>query len=109
MTDTSHTRSEAAVAGEGASWPGLEWLAEEIGELSTVISKISDGNGGPAILREELMARMGTVRAAIEFTVSHNSLNWEVVNQRRDRQRSLYEAEHARARQAPPGGAPAAR
>lgn len=92
MTDTASGAGTAADHGEGGGWPGLSFLAEEIAELGTVIGEITGSGRRDVLLRERLAARLGELRAAIDFTVSRNALDWEAVNRRRDQQRSHYEA-----------------
>jgi hypothetical protein len=102
MTDTASGTRTGTDHGEGDGWPGLSFLAEEIAELGTVIGEITGSGRRDVILRERLVARLGELRAAIDFTVTRNALDWEAVNRRRDRRRSHYESLYARAPQ-PPG------
>jgi hypothetical protein len=93
VTDTAS--GTAADLGEGESWPGLSFLSEEIAALSALIGEITGGGRRDVVLRERLVARLGELRAAIDFTVTRNALDWEAVNRRRDRQRAHYESLHA--------------
>ena len=96
MTDSG------AGPGHGERWPGLPLLAEEIAELGLAIGEIAGSGRRDAVMRERLIARLGALRAAIDFTVSRSALDWEAVNRQRDRQRARYETLHPRAPQ-PPG------
>ena len=105
------------------TWPGLSRLAADAAQIVRVACTIM-GNGGDtrpeaetAGLRESLQEELGDLRAAIDYVIGKNALDWDAVNRRRDRRRSLYErgtddgraqprAQHARSR---PGLARAAR
>lgn len=103
MTDTASGTPNSAVRAEDHGWPGLSCLTEEIAELGTVIGKIAGSSGRDAILREHLIARLGALRAAIDFTATRNGLDWEALNRRRDRQRTRYESLYSQAPQDGPG------
>jgi hypothetical protein len=80
------------------TWPGLATLAADAAQVVEVVSAII-GNGndtGPdaARLRESLQDQLGDLRAAIDYVISKNALDWNAVNRRRDRQRSRYERDH---------------
>lgn len=102
MTEIASGAGTAADHGENGGWPGLSFLAEEIAELGTVIGEIAGSGHRDVLLRERLAIRLGELRAAIDFTATHNALDWENLNRRRDRQRAHYEALYAQAPQ-PPG------
>jgi NTP pyrophosphatase (non-canonical NTP hydrolase) len=82
-------------------WPGLSRLAEEAAEVLQVVGKII-GGGGDDIhddgtdLRESLQDELGDLRAAIDYVVRKNCLDWDAVNRRRDTKRTLYEREEGR-------------
>lgn len=101
MTDTASGTGTGTDRGDDDGWPGLSCLAEEMAEFGTVIGEITGGGRRDVILRERLIARLGALRAAIDFTVTRNALDWQAVNQRRDRQRARYESLYARAPQSP--------
>jgi hypothetical protein len=104
------------------TWPGLSRLAADAAQVVRVACTIM-GNGGDTLheaetagLRESLQEELGDLRAAIDYVIGKNALDWDAVNRRRDRRRSLYERgtddrahardQHARSR---PGLARAAR
>jgi hypothetical protein len=85
------------------TWPGLATLAADAAQVVEVVSAIT-GNGddtGPdaARLRESLQDQLGDLRAAIDYVIGKNALDWNAINRRRDRKRSRYERDH---RPAPP-------
>jgi hypothetical protein len=85
------------------TWAALATLAADAAQVVEVVSAII-GNGndtGPeaARLRESLQDQLGDLRAAIDYVISKNALDWNAVNRRRDRKRSRYERDH---RPAPP-------
>lgn len=77
------------------TWPGLAMLAADAAEVVRVVRAImGNGNGnGPdaASLRESLQEELGDLRAAIDYVIGKNALDWDAVNRRRDRKRSLCE------------------
>jgi hypothetical protein len=101
VTDTASGTGTSTGRGEDSGWPGLPYLAGEIAELGTVIGEITARGGRDAVQRERLIARLGALRAAIDFTVAHSQLDWEAVNRNRDRQRARYESQAGRAPQPP--------
>jgi hypothetical protein len=77
------------------TWPGLAALAADAAQVLQVVRAIiGDGNDtgtGAASLRESLQEELGDLRAAIDYVIGKNALDWDAVNRRRDRKRSLYE------------------
>lgn len=77
------------------TWPGLAMLAADAAEVVRVVRAImgnGNGNGvGAASLRESLQEELGDLRAAIDYVIGKNALDWDAVNRRRDRRRSLCE------------------
>ena len=79
------------------TWPGLSQLAADAAQIARHVGAIigddtrQDTDGLRASLQEEL----GDLRAAIEYVIGKNDLDWDAVNRRRDRKRSLYERAHA--------------
>jgi hypothetical protein len=79
------------------TWPGLSRLAADAAQVVRVACTIM-GNCGDtqpeaetAGLRESLQEELGDLRAAIDYVIGKNALDWDAVNRRRDRKRSLYE------------------
>ena len=79
------------------TWPGLSRLAADAAQVVRVACTIM-GNGGDrgqeaetGDLRESLQEELGDLRAAIDYVIGKNALDWDAVNRRRDRKRSLYE------------------
>jgi hypothetical protein len=91
MTDTASGAGPGPDLGDDGTWPGLSLLAEEIAELGRLIGEITGSGRHDVLLRERLVARLGALRAAIDFTVTRNALDWEAVNRQRNRQRAQYE------------------
>ena len=87
---------------DGGGWPGLSLLAGQAAELGQVIDDLTGSGHHGTVARERLILRLGALRAAIDFTVTRNALDWEAVNRQRDRHRARYETLHPRAPQ-PPG------
>jgi len=84
------------------TWPGLSQLAADAAQIARRVSSIigddtrqvgtrQDTDGLRASLQEEL----GDLRAAIDYVIGKNALDWDAVNRRRDRKRSRYERAHA--------------
>jgi hypothetical protein len=77
------------------TWPGLSRLAADAAQVAraarTIISTGNDTDQDAAVQRERLQEQLGDLRAAIDYVVGKNALDWAAVNQRRDRKRSLYE------------------
>ena len=77
------------------TWPGLSRLvidAARVVELArTIISTGNDTDQDAAVHRESLQEELGDLRAAIDYVIGKNALDWAAVNRRRDRKRSLYE------------------
>jgi hypothetical protein len=77
------------------TWPGLSRLATDAAQVAelarTIISAGNDTDQDPAVQRESLQEELGDLRAAIDYVIGKNGLDWAAVNRRRDRKRSLYE------------------
>lgn len=82
-------------------WPGLSRLAEEAAEVLQIAGKIIGGGNDihddGTDLRESLQDELGDLRAAIDYIVRKNFLDWDAINRRRDTKRALYEREERRA------------
>ena len=102
MADTDCGAGTSTDCEDNDGWAGLSFLAGEIAELGKVIGEITSSGRRDVIQREHLIIRLGALRAAVDFTVARNALDWAAVNRRRDRQRSHYESLYARGPQ-PPG------
>jgi len=93
------------------TWPGLATLAADAAQVVQVVSAIigSGEDAGPeaARLRECLQDQLGDLRAAIDYVIGKNALDWNAVNRRRDRRRSRYERDHHPAAPAQPAAAAA--
>jgi hypothetical protein len=80
-------------------WPGLSRLAEEAAGVLQIVAKIADGNDihdDGTDLRESLQDELGDLRAAIDYVVRKNFLDWDAINRRRDTRRARYEREEDR-------------
>ena len=77
------------------TWPGLSRLAADAAQVAaatrTIISMGNDTDQDAAVQRESLQEQLGDLRAAIDYVIGKNALDWAAVNRRRDRKRSLYE------------------
>ena len=77
------------------TWPGLSRLAADAAQVAraaaAIISTGNDTAQDPAVQRENLQEQLGDLRAAIDYVIGKNALDWAAVNRRRDRKRSLYE------------------
>lgn len=77
------------------TWPGLSRLAADAAQVVEVACAIigtgNDTQDDAACLRESLQEELGDLRAAIDYVIGKNALDWAAVNKRRDRRRSLYE------------------
>jgi hypothetical protein len=92
------------------TWPGLSRLAAQAANVLEVSDKITSsgsgsggGSGGDSgsgshedndtwtSLRESMQNELGCLRAAIDYVIGQNGLDWEAVNRQRDRNRALYE------------------
>jgi len=77
------------------TWPGLSRLAADAAQVArvarTIISTGNDTDQDEAVQRESLQEQLGDLRAAIDYVIGKNALDWAAVNKRRDRKRSLYE------------------
>src|SRR5437868_69499 len=76
-----------ASQGDSDSWKGLSSLTEELAATGQAISEMTAGGHREAIGRERLHARLGALRAAIDFAIASNALDWNAVNRQRDQQR----------------------
>src|SRR5215472_6596243 len=77
------------------TWPGLSRLAADAAQVvkvaCTIIGTGNDTDQDTAVQRESLQQELGDLRAAIDYVIGKNALDWGAVNRRRDRKRSLYE------------------
>jgi hypothetical protein len=77
------------------TWPGMSRLAADAARVASVaraiISTGNDTDQDEAAQRESLQEQLGDLRAAIDYVIGKNALDWAAVNKRRDRKRSLYE------------------
>jgi len=77
------------------TWPGLSKLAADAAQVAkvacTIIGTGNDTAQDAAVQREALQEELGDLRAAIDYVIGKNALDWGAVNKRRDRKRSLYE------------------
>jgi hypothetical protein len=77
------------------TWPGLSRLATEAAQVvrvaCTIIGTGNDTHQDAAVQRESLQEELGDLRAAIDYVIGKNALDWGAVNKRRDRKRSQYE------------------
>lgn len=82
----------------GSPWSGLAKLAEELGELQTVIGKLMATGGHPAHWQGDLIPRleeeMGDVRAALLHTVKNTRLDGDRVLARTKVKMDLFEKWH---------------
>ena len=92
------------------TWPGLSKLAADAAQVAkvacTIIGTGNDTDQDAAVQREALQEELGDLRAAIDYVIGKNALDWGAVNKRRDRKRSLYE--RGIDEDPPPPGAPVA-
>lgn len=91
------------------TWPGLSQLGEDAAQIVRRVSAIigDDTHQDPAGLRASLQEELGDLRAAIDYVIGKNDLDWDAVNRRRDRKRGRYERAHPRKGPAYAGKAPA--
>ena len=77
------------------TWPGLSRLAADAAQVvkvaCTIIGTGNDTHQDTAVQRESLQQELGDLRAAIDYVIGKNALDWGAVNRRRDRKRSQYE------------------
>jgi hypothetical protein len=76
------------------TWPGLAALSADAAQVLLAVRAIiaaGDDPGHQAALRDSLQDRLGDLRAAIDYVIGRNALDWDAVNRRRDRRRSRYE------------------
>jgi len=88
--------SEPGPHGTGSdAWPGLARLAAQAAQVLEVSEKITcsadGGHDDGTILRQSMQDELGGLRAAIDYVIGKNGLDWDAVNRHRDRERSLYE------------------
>ena len=84
------------------TWPGLSQLAADAAQVARRADAIigddtrqDDTCQDTAGLRVSLQEELGDLRAAIDYVIGKNDLDWDAVNRRRDRKRSRYERAHA--------------
>jgi hypothetical protein len=84
------------------TWPGLSQLAADAAQVALHVGAIIgddtrqvDTRQDSAGLRASLQEELGDLRAAIDYVIGKNDLDWDAVNRRRDRKRSRYERAHA--------------
>jgi hypothetical protein len=89
------------------TWPGLSRLAADAAQVArvarTIIGTGNDTQEDAAVQRERLQEQLGDLRAAIDYVIGKNGLDWTAVNRRRDRKRSQYERGIDEDPQPPPG------
>jgi hypothetical protein len=89
------------------TWPGLSRLAADAAQVvrvaCTIIGTGNDTHQDAAVQRESLQEQLGDLRAAIDYVIGKNALDWGAVNKRRDRKRTQYERGIDEAQQFPPG------
>jgi len=77
------------------TWPGLSRLAADAAQVAkaarAIISTGNNTDQDAAVQRGSLQEQLGDLRAAIDYVIGKNGLDWAAVNKRRDRKRSLYE------------------
>lgn len=77
------------------TWTGLSRLAAQAAHVLEVSDKIAsggdDGHGDETSLRESMQDELGGLRAAIDYVIGQNELDWAAVNRQRDRRRAQYE------------------
>jgi hypothetical protein len=77
------------------TWPGLSRLAADAAQVvrlaCTIIGTGNDTHQDAAVQRESLQEELGDLRAAIDYVIGKNALDWTAVNRRRDRKRTQYE------------------
>lgn len=89
------------------TWPGLSRLAADAAQVARVAAAIistgNDTDQDAAVQRENLQEQLGDLRAAVDYVIGKNALDWGAVNSRRDRKRSLYERGIDEDQPPPPG------
>jgi hypothetical protein len=75
---------------DGDTWTGLSSLAAQAAQVLEVSGQIAS-SGDASMLRESLQDGLGGLRAAIDYVIGQNGLDWDAVNRQRDRKRALYE------------------
>jgi hypothetical protein len=91
------------------TWSGLSRLAAQAAQVVAVSGKIagsesgsdsaghdsgghdSGGHDSGTSLRDSMQDELGGLRAAIDYVIRQNGLDWDAVNRQRDRKRALYE------------------
>jgi hypothetical protein len=77
------------------TWTGLSRLAAQAAYVLQVSDKIasggSDSHDDGTSLRESMQDELGGLRAAIDYVIGQNELDWAAVNRQRDRKRAQYE------------------
>ena len=101
-------RDQSVPYGIGSdTWPGMSRLAADAAQIAsvarTIISTGNDTDQDETVQRESLQEQLGDLRAAIDYVIGKNALDWGAVNRRRDRKRSLYERGIDEDQPPPPG------
>jgi hypothetical protein len=77
------------------TWPGLSRLAADAAQVArmarSIIGTGNDTHEDATVQRERLQDQLGDLRAAIDYVIGKNALDWTAVNRRRDRKRTQYE------------------
>jgi hypothetical protein len=96
------------------TWSGLSRLAAQAAQVVAVSGKIAGSESGSdsagsdsaghdsggnesaghddgTSLRDSMQDELGGLRAAIDYVIGQNGLDWDAVNRQRDRKRALYE------------------
>jgi hypothetical protein len=77
------------------TWTGLTRLAAQAAHVLEVSDKITgsgdDRQDDEASLRQSMQDELGGLRAAIDYVIGQNELDWAAVNRQRDRKRALYQ------------------
>jgi hypothetical protein len=77
------------------TWTGLSRLAAQAAHVLQVSDKIasggSDSHDDGTNLRESMQDELGGLRAAIDYVIGQNELDWAAINRQRDRRRAQYE------------------
>jgi hypothetical protein len=90
-------RADRADGAEDDTWTGLSRLAAQAAQVLEMSDRITGGGSGDdrhddgAGLRESMQDELGGLRAAIDYVIGQNSLDWAAINRQRDRRRALYE------------------
>jgi hypothetical protein len=83
-----------------SAWPGISRLAAQAAQVLEVSGRIADSSGDRSGEgsgadgdddRASLQDELGGLRAAIDYVIGRNGLDWNAINRERDRKRALYE------------------